>query len=233
VNVLDLGANETITAAVAVPQFDENHFCMMATRDGRIKRIALSDFASVRPSGLIAINLDNGDWLGWARQTSGDDDIILVTEQGQALRFTETAVRPTGRTAAGVTAIKLGADDRVASMEVVEPGGDLLVLTALGYGKRSPLKEYPVKGRATGGVRTIDQNALAKIGSIVAARVVQQTDELSIISANGVVLRTKVSHISQTGRSTRGVLIINLQQGDCVASVARVASSDLRRTGAE
>jgi DNA gyrase subunit A len=233
VNVLSLEAGETITAAVAVTQFDENHYCMMATRDGRIKRIALSDFASVRPSGLIAINLDSGDLLGWARQTTGDDDVILVTEKGQALRFTESEVRPMGRAASGVTAIKLGEDDHVASMEVVEPDGDLLILTALGYGKRSPLKEYPVKGRATGGVQTIDQKALSKIGPVVAARVVQEADDLTIMSANGVVLRTKVRDISQTSRATRGVLIISLGAGDCVASVARVANSDLRRSGAE
>ena len=108
VNVLALEAGETITAAVAVPLFNGEGYCMMATRDGRIKRIALSDFASVRPSGLIAINLDKDDWLGWARLTGGDDDVILVTERGQALRFTESEVRPMGRAAAGVTAIKLG-----------------------------------------------------------------------------------------------------------------------------
>jgi len=233
VNVLSLEAGETITAAVAVPQFDEQHFCMMATRDGRIKRIALCDFASVRPSGLIAINLDKDDWLGWARLTSGDDDVILVTERGQALRFTESEVRPMGRAAAGVTAIKLGEDDHVASMEVIEPGSDLLVITALGYGKRSPLKEYPVKGRATSGVQTIDQKALSKIGPIVAARVVHESDDLTIMSSGGVVLRAKVRDIAQTGRSTRGVLIISLQPDDFVASVARVANPDFRRTGAE
>jgi DNA gyrase subunit A len=233
VNVLSLDAGEAITAAVAVPQFDENRFCTMATRDGRIKRVALSEFAAVRPSGLIAINLEEGDRLGWARLTSGDDDIILVTEQGQALRFTESEVRPMGRAAAGVTAIKLNADDHVASMEVVEPGGDLFVLTALGYGKRTPLKEYPVKGRATGGVQTIDQKALKKIGPIVAARVVQEADDLTIISASGVALRTKVRDISQTGRATRGVLVISLQPGDCVVSVARVANFDLHRAAAD
>jgi DNA gyrase subunit A len=233
VNVLTLDAGETITAAVAVSQFDENHFCMMATRDGRIKRITLSDFAAVRPSGLIAISLDPGDQLGWARQTSGDNDVILVTEGGQALRFTESEVRPMGRTASGVTAIKLGEDDHVTSMEVVEPGGDLLVLTSLGYGKRSPLKEYPVKGRATGGVQTIDQKALSKIGPVVSARVVQEADDLTIMSAGGVVLRTKVRDISQTGRSTRGVLIISLQPGDTVVSVARVTNPAQRVPGAE
>jgi DNA gyrase subunit A len=138
-----------------------------------------------------------------------------------------------GRAASGVTAIKLAEGDRVASMEVVEPGGDLLVLTTLGYGKRSPLKEYPVKGRATGGVQTIDQKALSKIGPVAAARVVQEADDLTIMSANGVVLRTKVRNISQTGRTTRGVLIINLGPGDYVASVARVAISNPLFNGPE
>jgi len=116
---------------------------------------------------------------------------------------------------------------------VVEPGGDLFVLTALGYGKRTPLKEYPVRSRATGGVQTIDQKALKKIGPIVAARVVQEADDLTIISASGVALRTKVRDISQTGRATRGVLVISLQPGDCVVSVARVANFDLHRAAAD
>ena len=160
VNVLSLDAGETITAAVAVPAFDDEHYCIMATRLGRIKRIALSDFASVRPSGLIAIKLDEGDELDWARLTNGTDDLILVTEQGQALRFSERRLRSMGRNAAGVTAIKLAKGDHVTSMEVVEPGGDLLVISSCGYGKRTPLTEYPVRGRATGGVKTINQKRL-------------------------------------------------------------------------
>jgi DNA gyrase subunit A len=232
VNVLSLEANETVTAAVAVPQFDENHFCIMATRDGRIKRMALDEFASVRPSGLIAISLEAGDELDWVRLTSGKDDVILVTEQGKALRFSEDEVRTMGRTASGVTAIRLEKGDRVASMEVVEEGGDLLVVTARGYGKRTSLSEYPVKGRATGGVRTIDEKALGRIGPIAAARVVQEEDDLTIISASGVILRTKVKNISQTGRATRGVLIINVPANDSVATLARVADLDLRRAGA-
>ncbi len=232
VNVLSLEANEIVTAAVAVPQFDGEHFCIMVTRYGRIKRMALDEFASVRPSGLIAISLDQGDELGWVRLTSGKDDVILVTEQGQALRFSEEEVRPMGRTASGVTAIRLAEGDHVASMEVVEEGGDLLVITTRGYGKRTSLGEYPVKGRATGGVQTIDQKALGRIGPIAAARVVQEADDLTIMSASGVILRTKVKDISQTGRATRGVVIINLPTNDSVASLARVADSDLRRAGA-
>jgi DNA gyrase subunit A len=223
VNVLSLDAGETITTAVAVPTFDHEHYCIMATRLGRIKRIALSDFASVRPSGLIAIKLDGGDELDWARLTDGSNDLILVTEQGRALRFSERLLRPMGRNTAGVTAIKLAKGDHVTSMEVVEPDGDLLVISSCGYGKRTPLSEYPVKGRATGGIATINQKALSKIGLLTAARVVQEADDLTIISANGVVLRTKVKDVSRTGRATRGVHLMELQEGDTVASMARLA----------
>jgi len=232
INVLSLDAGETITAAVAVPRFATAAYAMMATRRGRIKRMALTEFASVRPSGLIAITLDDGDELGWVRLTSGTSEVILVTENGQALRFSESSVRPMGRSAAGVTGIKLGTSDLVASMEVVEPGGDLLVVTELGYGKRTPLDDYPIKGRATGGVATINKNALQHIGKISAARVVQEADDLTIISTNGLVLRTQVKDISRAGRATRGVRLIVLQKGDSVASLARIADADLRQADA-
>jgi DNA gyrase subunit A len=137
-----------------------------------------------------------------------------------------------GRSAAGVTAIRLDRTDRVTSMEVVEPGGDLLVVTKGGYGKRTSLDEYPVKGRATGGVQTIDKGALRKVGPVVSARVVQEADDLTIMSAAGVALRIKVKDISRSGRATRGVLLMDLQNGDGVASVARVAEADLRKAGA-
>jgi DNA gyrase subunit A len=116
-------------------------------------------------------------------------------------------------------------------MEVVEEGGDLLVVTTNGYGKRTPLSDYPTKRRATGGIKTIDQKAFRKIGLISAARVVQAVDDLTIISANGVVLRTKVEDVSRSGRAARGGLLINLQEGDSVASLARIAASDLNRVG--
>jgi DNA gyrase subunit A len=232
VNVLTLSPNETITAAVAVPDFDKADYFIMATRKGRIKRVELSEFASVRPSGLIAINLDGDDELGWVRLTSGDNDIILITERGQALRFSEKDVRAMGRTAMGVNGIRLRKGDYVTSMEVVEPDGYLLVVTTQGYGKRTPLGEYPTKGRATGGVLTIDKKALGKIGLIASARVVQEADHVTIMSSGGVVIRTKVKEISQSGRATRGVTLMNLQAGDSVASLARIAHADLRRVGA-
>jgi DNA gyrase subunit A len=232
VNVLALDADETITAALSVPDFNKAGYFTMATRKGRIKRVELSEFASVRPSGLIAINLDHDDQLGWVRLTRGTDDILLITERGQSLRFPETDVRAMGRTAAGVNGIRLKKGDFVASMEVAEADGYLLVVTTKGYGKRTPLHEYPAKGRATGGVLTIDKNALSKVGLISSARVVQVADHLTMISSNGVVLRTKVKEISESGRATRGVKLMNLGNGDSVASIARIAYADLRSVGA-
>ena len=232
VNVLALDASERITAAVTVPDFAAAEYCTLATRGGRVKRLKLSEFASVRPSGVIAITLDEKDELGWARLTHGGDEIILVTENGQALRFSETTLRPTGRSAAGVTGIGLHKGDAVAGMEVIEPDGDLLVVTAKGYGKRSPLADYPAKGRATGGVATIDQKSLGKIGRITVVRVVQEADDLTMMSANGVVLRTRVTDVPKSGRATRGHVLIKLQEGDSLASVARISAADLQKAGA-
>jgi len=233
VNVLSVSPGETITAAVAVPKFDKAKYCMMATRRGRVKRLPLSAFASVRPSGLIAINLAEGDELGWVRPTDGECEIMLVTEQGQALRFKEDQVRPTSRTAAGVIGIRLKKGDRLTSMEVAEPGGDLLVVTTQGYGKRTSLSQYPTRSRATRGITTINKNAFNSIGTIASARVVQEADDLTIISINAVVLRTKVKQIKRAGRATRGVRLIGLQEGDSVASIARIAAADLRQVGVD
>jgi DNA gyrase subunit A len=232
VNVLSLDANERITAAVAVPNFDAGYLTM-ATISGRVKRLELSELASVRPSGLIAITLDAKDELWWAKVTHGKDDILLVTREGQALRIHEDAIRCMGRQAAGVTGIKLHEGDRLASMEVVEPEGMLLVVTEQGFGKRTDLKEYPVKGRATGGVATIDQKHLPKIGRIVGTRVVQAEDEITIISSGGIMLRLKTKEINSSGRATRGFRLMNLGVGDVVASLARIAAADLKQVNVD
>jgi DNA gyrase subunit A len=231
VNILALEADETVTAAAAVPDFSAASFCVMVTRNGRIKRVELSEFASVRPSGLIALNLSKGDELGWARLTDGDQEIIIVSEQGQALRYHETEVRAMGRQAAGVRAIRLRAGDAVASMDVIDPEDDLLVVTAHGYGKRSALSEYPVKGRATGGVVTLSRDKLDITGPIAAAHVVNDEDDLTIISTGGIILRTKIKQVKRAGRATMGVRLINLREGESVASVARIGAKDLKVAG--
>lgn len=233
VNILALEPGEVITAAVAVPDFEAAEYITLATRNGKVKRMELRELASVRPSGIIAITLEEGDELGWARLTRGNDEIILVTEQGQALRFAEDEVRPMGRAAGGVTGIRLAEGDKVASMEVVEPDGFLVLVTEQGYGKRTPLAEYPAKGRATGGVQTIAREALDKTGIISAARVVQEADDLTLISANGLVLRMKVKDVKVMGRATRGVRLMDVRPGDRVVSLARLSAADLKRAGAE
>jgi len=233
VNILAVEADETITAAVAVPDFSAANFCTMATRKGKIKRVALSEFSAVRPSGLIAISLEKGDTLGWVGLTSGYDDVILVTQLGQAVRFHEQKVRPMGRPAGGMRAITLKPGDGVASMDVVDPQADLLVVTANGFGKRTPLKEYPSKGRGTSGVLTLSKDKLDLTGAIVAAGVVHAEDDLTIISTSGILLRTKIKQVKQAGRATMGVHVIGLKEGDTVASVARIAARDLKLAGVE
>ncbi|MGZ6316829.1 MAG: DNA gyrase subunit A [Anaerolineales bacterium] len=232
VNVLSLGADERITAAIAVSDFAAHGFCIMATTRGKVKRVNMEEFAAVRPSGLIAMALDQGDTLAWARPTSGKNEVIFVTAKGQALRYSEEKVRSMGRQAAGVQGIRLADGDNVTSMDVVDIDGSLLVVTTGGFGKQTPLKEYSAKGRATSGIATIDQKALQEIGKIAAARVVQKDDDLTNITANGVALRLKVKDIKQSGRSTRGVHLIKPQENDYVASVARIATEDLKKAGA-
>jgi DNA gyrase subunit A len=226
VNVLSLDAGERITAAVAVPDFTRAQFLTMATVKGRVKRVELKELASVRPAGMIAIGLENGDFLGWARLTTGKDDILLVTAGGLALRIHENVIRPQGRPGSGMAGIKLGNGDMLASMDVNEPGGCLLVVTENGYGKRALLKDFPVKGRATGGVAVADQKTLDRTGKVAVARVVQEGDEVTAITAGGMVVRLKVKEISIMGRAARGMRIMDVAKGDIVASLARIPAQD-------
>jgi DNA gyrase subunit A len=233
VNVLALEAGERITATIAVSDFSAHGFCTMMTAKGKIKRVNLDEFESVRPSGLIAISLSDDDELGWARLTSGEDEIIIVTEMGKALRFSEKLVRAMGRPAAGVKGIQLAKGDQVTAMTKVQPGGSLLIVTTKGFGKQTPLAQYSPKGRATQGITTIDKKAIPEIGKITSARVVQQKDHLTLISANGVAIRLKVKDVKVSGRATRGVHLMRMRKGDYVASVARIAADDLKRAGAD
>jgi DNA gyrase subunit A len=233
VNILALEPDESITAAVVVPDFGEANYCTMATRKGKIKRVELSDFASVRPSGLIAIGLAKDDVLGWVRLTSGKDEIILVTERGQSLRFKESQVRAMGRPAMGVKALNLKKGDFVAGMNVVVRKEDLLVVTENGYGKRTSLDEYPTQNRGGVGVLTISRSKLKQTGLIADARVVNEDDDLTIISSGGIVLRTKVKQIAKTGRATMGVRVIDLKKGETVGSVAKFSAKELKQAGVE
>ena len=204
-----------------VSDFDEvdGWYFVMATRLGRIKRVNVEDFAAVRPSGLIAISLDDGDTLNWVKYSNGEQSIMLVTEGGQAVRFHENDVRVMGRPAGGVNAIRLGKDDIVAGMDVVDADDThLLVVTQHGHGKRTLLDEYAIRGRYAIGVRTLARNQ--KTGPIIAMRCIKESDNLMLMSENGVILRTQLNEIRETGRSTQGVIIMNLTDGDRVVGLA-------------
>ena len=228
-NVLNLLPDEKVTAMLTVADFEHAEYVTLLTRKGRIKRVRASAFANVRPSGLIAMNLGSDDSLEWARLTQGDQEFIIVTRNGKALRFHESQVRAMGRTAAGVMAIRLLGDDQVTSFDVVEPDGDLLVLHERGWGKRTPLSEFSPRGRYTQGVWVTDHTRLHEVGPITAARVVHEQDQITVITRQGIVLRTPVKGISRMGRLTRGVRIVDLKDGDTVAALAILDHEDLNR----
>ncbi len=226
-SILSLSPGEYITAALPVSDFDrEDAYFIMATRQGRIKRVHLHEFEAVRPSGLIAMSLHEGDSMGWVKCTDGDQDIILVTEQGQSIRFAESDVRVMGRPAGGVNAIRLASDDQVAGMDVIDPNlhTHLLVVTQNGFGKRTPIEQYSRQGRYGGGARTLARNE--KTGPLVSARAVSEDHQIMLISREGIVLRTDVHSIRESSRSTQGVTLMNLSDGDEVAGLAILVDDD-------
>lgn len=229
-NILPLMPDEKITAALPIANFDDAEYLTMVTRLGRIKRVEISEFSNVRASGLIAINLDEGDRLGWVKMTEGDQELILVSEQGQAIRFPEEDVRAMGRSAAGVNAMRLEDDDRLTGADVVAADDELLLITEKGYGKRTPMLEFNTQARYGKGVRAMNLSQEVT-GKLVSARVVSTDDEVTLISANGLILRTSVDNISRQGRYSRGVTVMELNEGDAVASVAVINQKRLPTNG--
>jgi DNA gyrase subunit A len=228
-NVLNLMPDETVSTVLVTPDFQQAEYVTLITRKARIKRMELNVFSNVRSTGVIAMTLDPDDSLDWARLTNGNEEFLAVTRHGKALRFHEQTVRPMGRTAAGVMAMRLTDGDEIVSLDVVKPNSDLLVLHERGWGKRTPVDEFNAKGRYTQGNWATDHRRLNEIGPIVAARVVRPGDEITVITAHGIMLRTSVAGISRMGRSTRGVRIVNLAEGDSVAALAIITQEDLNR----
>jgi DNA gyrase subunit A len=224
VNLFPLTENERVTAVVSVTDFKPDTYLLMATSHGEIKKTALEHFASVRSSGLIAMDLEENDELVAAILATDQDEVMLVTRKGQSIRFGVSSLRSTSRTAGGVSGIRLVGDDTVASMDAVFPDAFLLAITAGGYGKLTPITEYPKQHRAGSGVKTF--KLTDKTGEIAAAGLVSPSQQVMIISAEGIVITTPVKEkdprqgITVIGRSTQGVRLMRLEEGDKVVAMA-------------
>jgi DNA gyrase subunit A len=223
VNFLQLSTTEKITALIAFNQNDAYKYLLMATQNGTIKKTKLEDFENVRRSGLIAIGLDKGDVLGWVRPTTGGDEIVLTTSEGQAVRFKETDVRPMGRNAGGVRGMKLKGSDKIVALGVMKKDGqkelELLILSQNGYGKRSAIKSYKVQKRGGSGIKTM--KVTAKTGKLVGASItslaVMESDIL-LTSEKGTIIRVPFKSVPLLGRVTQGVRVMKPQAGDKVAA---------------
>ncbi len=223
VNFLQLGAGEYATAVVSLPKKDSVKFLVMSTRNGMIKKVPREEFAKVRRSGMIAISLKGDDELDWVEASFGDDQIMLSTENGQAIRFSEKDVRPMGRTAGGVTGMRLKKGDRIISMDVISKSCDakklaVLVITENGLGKKTELSYYKIQRRAGSGIKTL--KVTPKTGKIVSMYILSTEEEhdLVIISRSGQTIRTPLNAVSMLGRATQGVRVMRLDESDKVAS---------------
>ena len=224
VNLLSLDPGERIQAIIDTRDYETARFLFFATKKGMVKKTRFTEYDSSRRDGLIAINLKDDDELVRVIQTSGGDDIFMVSRLGTTIRFSEDEVRATGRSAIGVIGMRLRQGDEVVSCDVTRDGVDLLIVTDTGHGKRTKLERFPRKGRGTMGV--IGIRLLARRGSVVAALMVGLDDELLLISSAGVTIRTAIRDISSQGRDATGVRIMNLDEGQTVAAVAPVLSVD-------
>ncbi|HSD40285.1 MAG TPA: DNA gyrase subunit A [Burkholderiales bacterium] len=225
VNLFPLADNERISAVLPVKTFDESHFVFMATANGTVKKTPLSDFSRPREKGIIAVDLEEGDYLVGAAITDGRCDVMLFSDEGKAVRFAEDDVRPMGRGARGVRGMTLGEGCRVISMLVADdPSKSVLTATENGYGKRTALEEYPRYSRGTQGVIAIQTSE--RNGKVVSAALVDEKDEIVLVSTGGVLIRTKVDQIREMGRSTQGVSLINLDAGTKLAGVEKIAEPE-------
>jgi DNA gyrase subunit A len=225
VNLLKMEEGEKVTAILPVKEFDENHYVFMATALGTVKKTPLSDFSRPRSAGIIAVNLDEGDHLVGVAITNGHHQIMLFSDEGKANRFLETDVRPMGRVSRGVRGIKMPDAARVISLVVAESDDDqILAATENGFGKRTPAGEYRQTGRGTQGVIAISTSA--RNGKVVAAVRVKPDEEVMLITTGGVLIRTRVNEIREAGRSTQGVTLINVEDGEKLSGLQRVVDPE-------
>jgi DNA gyrase subunit A len=222
VNLLPLAPDEVIQAIVGTRDFPDDSYLFFSTKLGQVKKTSFSEYDKSRREGFIAINLRPGDELVRVVETRGDDDLFIVTRSGMTIRFSEEDVRPMGRDAAGVRGVRLRTDDEVVSCDVARDEADILIVTDAGYGKRTKVDRFNRQTRGGQGVRGI--RLTAKRGRVVGAFMTSLDDDILLISTSGIVIRTSVREIASQGRDATGVRVMNLDQGDAVAAVARVGA---------
>jgi DNA gyrase subunit A len=227
VNFLQLAPNEKVSSIISMEDMSKYAYLVMVTNKGTIKKTGLEDFKNVRRSGLIALKLKEDDMLEWVRPSTGKEDVVIVTSQGQSIRFREAQVRAMGRTASGVRAMKIKSSDSVVGMDIISPELakqkvlELLVVSENGLGKRTELSEYKIQGRGGSGIKTMA--ITSKTGKLISGNVINNTEknDLLIISVKGQVVRTPLNTVSTLGRATQGVRIMRFkEEGDKVASIA-------------
>ena len=224
VNLLQLGAEEKITAMIPIKTYEEDKYFLMATKGGMTKKTSVTEYQNVRSNGLAAINLKEGDELMEVKITDGQDDVLLITRLGQCIRFHETDVRPMGRVSMGVIGMKLDRGDEVVAMQLASQGEDMLIVSELGLGKRTDLSEFAPQNRGGKGVKCYKINN--KTGDVVGAKAVHGEQELMLITDAGVIIRIAIKSISRLGRITSGVKLIRLEKGVKVAGIAKVRQGD-------
>ena len=219
-NLLRLQPGESIASILSVREFEEDKFVMVATERGIVKKTSLMAYSKPRQGGIIGLTIDKGDRVIGAELCDGESDILLATEKGFSIRFSEKEVRPIGRTGRGVRGIRLKKEDRVVGAEIVQPGNKFLTVTSKGYGKRTRMEEYPVQGRGGLGVMTIRCNK--KIGTVVGVQQVDEADQLLVITSDGNIVRMRVNEISVIGRNTQGVRLVGIGEGNQVVSIEKL-----------
>jgi DNA gyrase subunit A len=224
INLIQIEQGETIHAVIPVNGFDSDHYIFFTTRSGLVKKTPLNDYENIRKFGLIAINLREDDQLVGVKLTDGNREIIIGTRSGMSIRFSEKDVRPMGRAATGVKGIQLAKGDAVIDMDRIEPEDSVLIVTSNGYGKRTPASEYRDQTRGGKGIKTL--NLTDKKGFVVGLKVVNDEQDIMIISALGTIIRTSIAGISMMGRNTQGVRLIHIRDDDEVATVAKVEKTE-------
>ncbi|MHB8741232.1 MAG: DNA gyrase subunit A, partial [Coriobacteriia bacterium] len=230
VNLLPFEQDERIAAVITTREFSADAFLLFATSHGMVKKTAIQAYDRSRRDGLIAINLRNGDELIAVRRVKQGERVIMVSAEGKAITWDESDARPMGRDTTGVRGMNVKGDDRVLGMEIVYPGSELFVVTERGYGKRTPVDQYPIQNRGGMGVKTIQ--VTEKKGRLAGMKIVMPGHELMLISDEGVVIRVKAEDISQLGRSTQGVKVMNVGEADRVCAIARVSGKKRKRPAA-